>query len=107
MIEGVNILNQTDIMVKPDWYLLVVLVFGIVSAICVSVAISELTPYPMIIGLPAIIALLLVCGFTKDIPSGRYQYSATIEDSASINEVYDFYTIVEKQGDLYILEDKE
>lgn len=107
MIEGVNILNQTDIMVKPDWYFPVVIIFSVVLAIWLSFTINEWTLYPMIIGLPAIIAFLLVCGFTKDIPSGRYQYSATIEDSASINEVYDFYIIVEKQGDLYILEDKE
>jgi hypothetical protein len=107
MIEGVNILNQTDIMVKPDWYLPVVIIFAMVFAICFLFTINEWSIYPMTIGFPAFMALLLVLAYTKDIPSGRYQYSVTIEDSASINEVYDLYTIVEKRGYLYILEDKE
>ena len=40
-------------------------------------------------------------------PTGRYRYEATIDDSVSITEVYDRYKVVERRGDIWILEDKE
>lgn len=42
-----------------------------------------------------------------DKPTGRYEYKATISDEASFNKVISRFDIIEQDGELYILQDKE
>ena len=37
----------------------------------------------------------------------RNQYECIIDDSVSINEVYENYNVLERRGDIWVLEDKE
>lgn len=37
----------------------------------------------------------------------RNQYECIIDDSVSINEVYENYNVIERRGDIWVLEDKE
>ena len=43
----------------------------------------------------------------EDIPTGRYRYECTIDDDASFIDIYEKYIVVERRGDLWVLEDKD
>lgn len=46
------------------------------------------------------------CKFIEQ-PTGRYRYEVTINKDVSIQEVYEKYNVIEKDGKKWILEDKE
>ena len=57
----------------------------------------------------AIIMLLLVtigCIYKPDY-TGKNQYRVEITDSASFNEIYNNYEILEQDGNVYLIEEKE
>lgn len=56
-------------------------------------------------GVVLLIATIMVCivAYQAGNPIYADQYICTIEDSVSINEVYDNYEVVERNGELYTL----
>ena len=113
-MKGVNILNIEEISAVPLWVDVIVIIAVIVFTISliillisvyklwdVSFMVSIIT---MLISFTFIIAL--GTNYTEE-PTGRCRYEATIDESVSITEIYDRYKVVDRRGDIWILEDKE
>lgn len=61
-----------------------------------------------IISLVAIIAtpIIIIASKTHWRTNERNQYECIIDDSVSINEVYEKYNVIDRRGKIWVLEDK-
>ena len=113
MIDGIEILNKTEIMTISDAGLLwtFILVFGgvICAALCAFLSNYHNTfIIGVIFGVVAFFSGFIVGDATEESkPTGRYQYECTIDESVSFKDVLENYEVVEQKGKLWILEDKE
>ena len=49
----------------------------------------------------------LIVGNCKKKPTGRYQYECLIDDETPCADIYDKYDVVDRRGEIWVLEDKE
>lgn len=88
---------------------LVVLVIGIIS-FAILICSDSLSIWSPIGGFSTVICLLVLVGIIWGAPqveTGRYQYTALIDDDTPFNEVLEKYEIVGANGKVWTLEDKE
>ena len=113
-MKGVDILNIEEISAVPLWVdvivIIAVMVFTI-SLIILLISVYKLWDVSFIVSIITMLIsfiFIIVLG-ANDIeePTGRYRYEATIDESVSITEIYDRYKVVDRRGDIWILEDKE
>ena len=113
-MKGVDILNIEEISAVPLWVdvigIIAVMVFAI-SLIILLISVYKLWNVSFIVSIITMLIsfiFIIVLG-VNDIekPTGRYRYEATIDESVSITEIYDRYKVVDRRGDIWILEDKE
>ena len=113
MIEGIEVLNKTEIMTISDagsiWTLILIIggvIFALLSAFLTSY--NEAFIIGVIFGIVAFFSGFVVCITTSETkPTGRYQYEVTIDKSVTFEDVLKNYDIIEQKGKLWILEDKE
>lgn len=111
-MDGITILNTTIVDDYARWVLPTVLALGV---ICIVAFILTLTSNDNrviifgIISLLVMIAMPIIIGTSKSHwrTNERNQYECIIDDSVSINEVYENYNVIERRGDIWVLEDKE
>ena len=102
-MEGVRILNEISPMSVSFGVLLVLFVFGIWS-LFVSISIFDKGERigPILVSLiPFVIAIFLF--FTEYTSPMRYE--AIIDDNVKISEFEKKYKIIEKRGDIYVIEE--
>lgn len=109
MLEGIEVLSKIEIMCPPAWALVLLFVTMIVAVIFVVVTLYE--KHDILYTL-SIIFLLLFIGsfilcFVLERPTGKYEYKVTIDDSVSMNEFNERYEIIEVEGKIYTIKDKE
>ena len=110
-MDGITILNTIIVNDRADWVSFTVLALGV---ICIVAFILTLTSNDNrviifgIISLLAIIAMPIIVITSKSHwrTNERNQYECIIDDSVSINEVYEKYNVIEQRGKIWILEDK-
>lgn len=113
-----TILNQTEILSSgiPYWLELVTKIFICLSALFLLLVLiwscdcSQWMFYCLVItsGLASIcIIASLGFGIFTDNHTGRYRYECTINETTLINEIYEKYDVIERRGDIWVLEDKE
>ena len=113
-MEGITILNQTEVMEPTPLAVRVVVILMIIAAItCIAFFIvdyimSSIT-CPVILGLISISSLIsvLVISILSPKHLTGYKYEVTIDENVSMKEVYERYEIVEQRGDIWVLRDKE
>lgn len=112
MIEGITILNQVEIMKSPWWCIPAGLSAFFVIGLGLATLLGFLTDWSdasfyigAVVGVICMIVILAKTGET--IPTGRYEYHVTIDDTVDFKELYGRYDIVDQQGEIYIIEDKE
>ena len=107
MIKGITILNKIAVTGVPSWVLVSAIIICIIGFIVFAIAIIADWPTWTAI-IPAVSLLIFViCGILDGIiKTGEYRYECIIDDSVSYNEVVENYKIVERRGDIWILEDK-
>lgn len=110
-MKGIEILTMTEIKEYPEivttiaGWLFVFLIIGIVMAL-----IDNESAFGLI---GAIIVIVTLVGFIflfikyPERPTGRYKYEAVIDEDVDIQDVYEKYKVIEKDGKKWILEDKE
>lgn len=54
-----------------------------------------------------VVVLLAVVAFSPEVPTGRYRYEVKLDETIDINEFYDKYEVIERRGDIWVLQDKE
>lgn len=106
MIDGITVLNNVIISDFNPVPWLIVLIFLLLVAFIIVYIFDELDRRNGIIvwfGMFAISLLLLVA----DIRYSKVDaIQCTIEDNVSINEIYDNYDVIDKQGEIWTLREK-
>ena len=109
MIEGIDILNQTEIMTLPGWCVLgcSLCMLACVGWFIFSLAfrsidgmVSSLIPLAT-----ALVILIFGCGAM--VGTGRYEYEVTIDKSVDFIDIYENYDIIEQRGNIWVIQDKE
>ena len=112
-MEGIEILTKTAINEYPEWISTTACILGVIFVIGMiliftSHEIDSLYLIGGIAGLGAALGLiLLIVAYPKPGFTGRYRYEAVISDDVSINDIYEKYEVINKDGKKWILEDKE
>lgn len=113
-MEGITILNQTEIMEPTPLAVTVVVILMIIAAItCIAFFIADhvMTSItcPVILGVISISSLIIVLIISILSPKHLtgYKYEVTMDENVSMKEVYERYEIVEQRGDIWVLRDKE
>ena len=113
MLEGIHILNKTMIM-DLAFNLKLMAVFGILLVIFfVGFAITDSRRHcrlVVIFGLAFIacgFALLITLYDRKEVPTDRYRYEVTVGPYVRFTDIYERYDVVERRGEIWVLEDKE
>lgn len=110
-MDGINILNQTMIMETATWYVPAIIICIITTIVCIVIAFESYNDKIKIFGIiTAIIfafATFVVLSIDPKVETDRYRYEATVGDYIRFTDVYEKYDIVERRGDIWVLEDKE
>ena len=111
-MNGITILNTIVIDECAKWASIAALALGIIC-LCtfLLMLISSGGADTICFGVTSVIALVGVLVVFLGSQShwrtnGRNQYECIIDDSVSINEVYENYNVIERRGDIWVLEDK-
>lgn len=88
---------------------LVILIIGAISFITMICA-DNWTIWCPIGGFSTVVCLLVLGGIMLGAPqveTGRYQYTALIDDDTPFVEIYEKYEVVDANGKVWTLKDKE
>lgn len=112
-MDGITILNVTEVS-ENSTLLLVALIFLVIGAIIntVNALQSDDEKQCILYGIftVTLLALSIVVVFTMDKDreaNAHNQYECLIDKSVSMEDVYENYTVIERRGDIWVLEDKE
>ena len=116
LMEGIKVLNQVEIMDNSLTLSITAIILGVLFFVCIVGAIISAINCKFITFI--IFVIFLLCswiGFVvtakasdkKIIPTGKYEYQVTIDDSVSMNKFYEKYEIVEVNGKIYTIREKE
>lgn len=111
-MNGITILNTIIVDDYAQWVLPTVLALGFICIVSLVLMLNSNDSGVIIFGtisLLAMIAMPIIIGTSKSHwrTNQRNQYECIIDDSVSINEVYENYNVIERRGDIWVLEDKE
>lgn len=111
-MDGITILNTIIVDDYARWVLPTVLALGFICIVALVLMLNSDDTGVIIFGiisLLAMIAMPIIIGTSKSHwrTNQRNQYECIIDDSVSINEVYENYNVIERRGDIWVLEDKE
>lgn len=111
-MDGITILNTTIVDECAQWVAPTALALGFICIVALVLMRNSNDSGVIIFGtisLLAMIAIPIIIGTSKSHwrTNERNQYECIIDDSVSINEVYENYNVIERRGDIWVLEDKE
>lgn len=113
MIQGIEILSQEPIMAGNTALAVTLCISIIVICVIVSVVLAvytgeELWGLLAALGvfLGIVIGALTDCVFTVK-PTGKYEYKVTIDDTVPLSEFYEKYEIIEQDGKIFTIREKE
>lgn len=109
---GITILNTTVVDEYARWVLPTVLVIGVVCIVAFVLMLNSKDTGVIIFGIISLLAIIVMPIIVITSKSHwrineRNQYECIIDDGTSINEVYENYNVIERRGDIWVLEDKE
>lgn len=114
MIEGIDILNKTMTTDTCGWVFNIVIICALVLIVSfitfIIFAVSECFGIANIcfrVLIASIFAVLLVAMINPQTETGRYRYEVTIDDSVSFLDLHEKYDVIEQNGMIWTLEDKE
>lgn len=108
-----EILSQTPVMgMEPSYKslaikLLVAIIIGFIATCFCIFCDGDISV--MITGgftVLCVVVLFVVLGLSPEVPTDRNEYIVKLND-ASFVEIYEKYEVVERKGDVWILQDKE
>ena len=108
MLEGIHILNSTEITTLPAWCVLGCILLAVACIVLFVIGIIgpiELMTSSLIPLVSAVI--ILAFGLTSMVGTGRYRYEVTIDPSVLFSEIYEKYDVIEQRGEIWVLEEKE
>lgn len=117
MLEGITVLSQEEMMVMGSFHqgvfwITFCVFFSFITIHAIksnkgepNYIVSEIVIGLFISLLPALIAPVLFDDVHM-VPTGKYEYTVTIDDSVSFTEFTDRYTIIEQNGDVFVIKEK-
>ena len=111
-MDGITILNTIIVDDYARWVLPTVLALGFICIVSLVLMINSNDSGVIIFGTISLLAMIAIPTIVITSKSHwrineRNQYECIIDDSVSINEVYENYNVLERRGDIWVLEDKE
>lgn len=111
-MDGITILNTTLVDECAQWVVPTVLAIGVVCVVALVLMLNSTDKGVIIFGTISLLAMIstpiiIIASKTHWRTNERNQYECIIDDSVSINEVYENYNVIERRGDIWVLEDKE
>ena len=107
-MNGVEILSTTELTSWYGWTFEVTFFITIVVCVVVSILARNIVCGGMV-GLAAFLLCAIVFGGfgVGKYETGEYEYKVTIDDSVSMNEFLDKYEILDQEGKIYTVREKE
>lgn len=107
-----EILNQEPIMEMALNYQTLIGFFGVTLIINFIVAMASdcwslSGPIAGIVCVVSLIALFITVHKAPEVDTGRNRYEVILDDSVPANEVYEKYEVIERRGEIWVIEDKE
>ena len=111
MMEGIHILNKTMITEIPSWamkcMLIGFLMIALGSVLGFSVKSNTLkTIFGSVVGI-GIVIIICICIKQPEEQTDRYRYEVTVGPYVRFTDIYEKYDVVERRGEIWVLEDKE
>ena len=110
-MDGITILNTIIVNDRADWVSFTVLALGVICIVAFILTLTSNDNRVIIFGIISLLAIIatpiiIIASKTHWRTNERNQYECIIDDSVSINEVYEKYNVIEQRGKIWILEDK-
>ena len=110
-MDGITILNTTIVDDYARWVLPTVLALGVICIMSFVLMLTSKDNRVIIFGIISLVAIIatpiiIIASKTHWRTNERNQYECIIDDSVSINEVYEKYNVIDRRGKIWILEDK-
>lgn len=104
-MDGITILNTTIVDDYARWVLPTVLALGVVCIVALVLMLNSNDTGVIIFGTISLLAMIIIPIIVITSKSHwrtneRNQYECIIDDSVSINEVYENYNVIERRGDI-------
>ena len=115
MLDGITVLAQEEITKSSTGTIIfcAIAAFALMVALCALYVNTigtgsdfECTACTAISVLVALLVAYIAAESTAE-PTGRYRYECLIDDDVSVVEFDERYTIIDKRGDIWSIEDKE
>ena len=112
-MNGIEILNQTEIMTCPYWACVsmvigaVLFIIGMIGCALIKNKKASIV-CSIILGIICC-ALTLIGGIAmecKDVPTGKYVYQVKIDETVSFVDFYEKYEVIEQHGTIWFIQDK-
>lgn len=117
MLEGIEILNQMEIMAIPEWVDTIRTILRILSCSGLVLgwgllAACEKKIFSLISFVFALLSSFTMLGIALNVknfkePTGKYEYQVTIDESVSMIEFYERYEIINVEGKIYTIREKD
>ena len=110
-----EILEKTEIIhYTTPWYfwlLFILAVVAVVWVMCNYFDITSSTGFAVKIYASVVCIVLCYIGLqsllTKEVPTGRYEYTVHVEDPNTTKDIYSQYEVIDINGNVWIIQDKE
>lgn len=116
-MDGIEILNQTEILARPNYFgalMLIILIVMIAGLICLykitpKIKNNILQCIAIIIFITITVASVVGVGIVSDLktPTGEYEYQVTIDDSVSFTEFNEKYEIISQEGKIFTVKERK
>lgn len=111
-MDGITILNTIIVDDYAPWVLPTVLALGFICIVALVLMLNSNYTGVIIFGTISLLAIIITPIITITSKSHwrtnqRNQYECLIDKSVSMEDVYEKYTVIERRGDIWVLEDKE
>ena len=108
MIDGITILDTTNVWICDSVLFDIFIIIAFVGAILLFLSLVGEDDAAIIISL--FIAVIVFCILSSIVykTNGKtvHEYKVTISDTVSFNDVYEKYEIIEQEGDLYTIRER-
>ena len=110
-MDGITILNTIIVNDCADWVSFTALTLGVICVMSFVLMLTSKDNRVIIFGIISLVAIIatpiiIIASKTHWRTNERNQYECIIDDSVSINEVYEKYNVIDRCGKIWILEDK-
>lgn len=109
-----EILNQSPIMEMDPSYkslafkLLVAIMIGFFATVCCTCCGGDISViFTGSFTVLCTIALFVLVACAPEVPTDRNKYEVKLDETIDINEFYDKYEVIERRGEIWVLQDKE